>query len=259
MVGYDKYIALCIMCKNDEEALIENVEYHTLLGVDHFIIYDNMSDNPLKNVFSKYNNVTVIEWFDQEFESQTRCYNDCIKKFKTEFRWIGFIDTDELIVIKDTSKDIKTFLRPYETYGGLGVYWKCFGSSGHVKKQKSMIYSYLHSKDIQANKNFKSIVNPMSVDFINNPHYFHYLEGYYCVNELYQKIEGYYGVSVTQEKIQLNHYVTRSREEFEYKKIRGGGNTRKNDKLTEKFWNKYQNGVLDLTIINYINFKKKIN
>ncbi len=64
-----KYLALCIMCKNDENALIENIKYHTLAGVDHFIIYDNMSTRPLSAALSQMKNVTVHLWPDSQDRS----------------------------------------------------------------------------------------------------------------------------------------------------------------------------------------------
>jgi len=49
-----KTIALTIMCKNENVDLKENIEYHTLLGIDHFIIYDNNSKHPLKEDLKNY-------------------------------------------------------------------------------------------------------------------------------------------------------------------------------------------------------------
>ena len=33
-------VAVCIMCKNENEYITENVEYHLALGFDHIIVYD---------------------------------------------------------------------------------------------------------------------------------------------------------------------------------------------------------------------------
>lgn len=139
-----EYIAACIMHKNDIEALIENIKYHTLIGFDKIIIYDNESDVDL-SVLHNYNNVILREWNDKEKYSQVRCYNHCIQNDKDNFQWIAFFDTDEFIVLKDGSTCIKQFMKKYENFAGLGINWKCFGSSGHLKKQESVIYSYIHS------------------------------------------------------------------------------------------------------------------
>ena len=215
-----KTIALCIICKDENEDLKENMEYHTLLGVDHFIIYDNNSQNPL--------------------------YDD-FKEYKNKFRWIGFIDTDEFIVIKNGITDIKKFLVPYEKYGGLGIQWKCFGSSGHLERQKSTIKNYIHTSGTGDDQHIKSIVNPILVTDTLNPHSFKYKKNFFCVNENMKRVPNAFNKPYTRDKIQLNHYVT-----FKLKRKRGGGNTLNSKKLTEGFWNRFQNGTEETLIIDIL-------
>ena len=253
-----KYLALCIMCKNDEKTLIENIQYHTLAGVDHFIIYDNMSDNPLSAALSHMNNVTVNMWSDTQTGSQIRCYDQCIKHYSNKFKWIGFIDTDEFIVLKNGMSNIKNFLKGYESYGGVGLNWKCFGSSGHTKTQKSVIGSYIHAASTGDDRHIKSIVNTKAVLGPNkNPHAFRYKPKYYCVNELKKPVHGPVNNPPSHKFAQINHYVTRSRADFEAKRKRGGGNKRDNVKLTEGFWLRFQEGQIDNSIKNFINLIKQ--
>jgi hypothetical protein len=256
-----KYIALCIMCKDDEAALIENIEYHTLIGVDHFIIYDNLSKRPLKEALKGMSNVTVHSWEDCERGTQIRCYDACLSKYKDKFRWIGFIDTDEFIVIKDGSRSIRDFMKGYVRFGGLGINWKCFGSSGHLLKQSSIIESYVHSADVSDNDHIKSIVNTQYIiGSWGNPHTFRYKSGFYCVNENGEPIKGPHNNALnspaTHNKIQINHYITRSREDFEAKQNRGGGNSRDNTKLTEQFWSRFQCGPHETSIKEFIKLIK---
>ena len=259
------YIAVCIMHKNDLDALIENIEYHTLIGFDKIIIYDNNSDIKL-DILNKYDNVILKKWEDIKIGSQIRCYNDCIEKHRNDFKWIAFIDTDEFIVLNNgmnqsiTYTYIKDFMKDYENFGGVGINWKCFGSSGHIKKQDSIIYSYINYVESNVNEHIKSIVNTKYVNFAYNPHSFNYKSDFYCVNENFEKItseqSNAFNSPPTYEKIQINHYITRSLEDFEDKIRRGGGNSRKNNKLTNKFWEHFQNGKEETFIIDLI---KKLN
>jgi hypothetical protein len=249
------------MCKNDEAALIENIKYHTLIGVDHFIIYDNLSARPLSIALRGLPNVTCHVWENRETYSQARCYDVCLSTYRNQFKWIGFIDTDEFIVIKDGSKSIKDFLKSYEQYGGLGINWKCFGSSGHIQKQQSIIESYEHAIDIGDNGHIKSIVNTRHViRSSGNPHAFLYAPGFYCVNEGCVQIKGPHNNAInsptTHKKAQINHYITRSREDFEAKQRRGGGNNRGSAKLTEQFWSRFQGGQIDTSIKDLIKLIK---
>jgi hypothetical protein len=136
-----------------------------------------------------------------------------------------------------------------------------FGSSGHLTKQKSIINSYL--KGIPHDKGLiKSIVNTDYVNECKNPHSFSYKNGYYCVNELGIKIisEQYnaFSLPISQTKIQINHYITRSLEEFEIKLKRGGGNNKKSRgiKLRKRFDDLEVNGKEETSILNLINKKK---
>jgi hypothetical protein len=246
------------MCKNDEAALIENIKYHTLIGVDHFIIYDNLSTRPLSQALSNMSNVTVHLWSDTQRGRQVRCYNDCINRYANTFRWVGFIDTDEFIVPKNGVKSVKDFLKDYENYGGLGINWRCFGSSGHTKKQTSIIESYIYAAGSGDDAHIKSIVNPKAVETsVINLHGFKYKPGFFCVNELKQKIETHHhNTPVSRKLIQINHYVTRSREEYEEKRKRGDGNVIGGAKLTEQFWSRFQGGQIDTSIKDLIKLIK---
>jgi hypothetical protein len=255
-----KELAICIACKDDEVLLKENIEYHSLIGIDHFIIYDNNSKTPLKNALKDYNNVTVINW-PYRFRHPL-CFRDCLNKFKQKFKWIAFIDTDEFIVMKDGTIDLKAFLKPYRKYGGLAVNWCCFGSSGHLKTQKSVIQSFTESCDTESDT-VKSIVNTEKVLISSrNPHGFFYKKGYFCVNEKFERLPiktSFLSAPIynpiSNDKIQINHYVTRSKEDFEARQKRAKAfnkNTIWDIRSSEKFWESFQNGKKDTAILDLI-------
>ena len=68
---------------------------------------------------------------------------------------MGFIDSDEFIIISDKLKtsyakshreplQFVNILRQYEKYGGLVLYWKMFGSSGHIRRPKGGLLVNYH-------------------------------------------------------------------------------------------------------------------
>jgi hypothetical protein len=248
-----KYSAICVMCKDDEKALIENIQYHLLLGFDHIIVYDNNSVTPLSNQLYFLPNVTINTWSDNSHGSQCRCYTKCLNQYRKYFNWIAFIDTDEFIVL-NKENNIKDFLKRYENYGGVGINWKCFGSSGHNNIQDSIIDSYVHCPNINSyDRHIKSIVNTNKAIGSINPHCFSYIDNYYCVNEHKQKIENAFNDPPSYDYAQINHYIVRSREDFELKLKRGGGNNKKNHKMNESVWESFQRGSTDTAIHNLLN------
>ena len=242
-----KTLALCLFCKNEHQYLKEWLDYHFSIGVEHVFLYDNMSDIPLKKTVIDYVNkglVTVERIKDTRQGRHCRTFMKCVIDHGKKFQWIGFTDTDEFIVMKDGSTDLKEFLKPYEKYAAIGLYWYCFGSNGHKKPTKSQILAYTkRSGDkFHANQHIKTIAQPNYIvqRACSDPHRFYYPKGYFAVDENFKKIPGAKGPR-TSKLIQLNHYVLRSETEFKKKIERGGGNSGEKGRKGMNFFNSYDN------------------
>ena len=104
---YKYEVSLCLIFKNEARVLKEWIEYHLLIGVDHFYLYNNFSDDNYLSVLSPYierDIVTLIDW-PIEF-GQMSAYNDCYQKTKQETHWLGYIDADECKnVLNDVNRE----------------------------------------------------------------------------------------------------------------------------------------------------------
>lgn len=132
--GTQYKVTICAIFKNEGPYLREWLEYHMMIGVEHFYMYNNCSDDDYLTILKPYiddNIVTLIDW--PYPHSQTKAYIDCIDRFKNETSWIGFIDLDEFVVLAD-DKNICDFLQKYDKYAGMLINWKIFGSSGHINR-----------------------------------------------------------------------------------------------------------------------------
>lgn len=218
-------ISLCCINKDENEYLEEWIKYHRKIGVDHFYIYDNGSKVPLKDTLSeqiKMKQATVIPY--PGIGQQTGAYDHCLQHFGKKSKWIGFIDMDEFIVPKKPLGDLKTLLKDYERYGGLGINWQVFGSSGQLRKttrpqiERFTLRSETHS---EVNNHIKSIVQPeFTISVSVDCHHFVYKRNKFCVNENFLPITNAFSPCST-DKIQLNHYYCRSLEEYNEKIERG--------------------------------------
>jgi len=245
-------LSICCIIKDENKYLNEWINYHLKVGVQHFYIYDNGSKVPISDTLehiglSAYATVTVISGKAR----QVKAYGDCIKRFGKTSRWIGFIDVDEFIVPKSTNGNLVEFLKDYEQFGGIGVNWLVFGSSGHIKKTgKQQLASFkLRAKEcFPVNRHIKSIVQPRFVKSSSTAHSFSYVEGKFCVNENFMPIEHNFS-DLSVDRIRLNHYFCRSLEEFEEKIHRGIADTRKGRTLEQfHYHDKDANEVEDNTI-----------
>jgi len=213
------------MVKDENEYLEEWIDYHLLLGVERFYIYDNESQVPVRENLADYigRGQVVIQEISGQGQ-QLRAYDHCIQTFGRHSKWIGFIDTDEFIVPSATS-DLRDFLQDYENFGGLAVHWVMFGSNGHMKKPNGGMLANYTRRTIHTfpeNRRIKSIIQPDKVLIPFSPHHFIYKPGYMCVNENGLRIDDQVYPPSTQ-KIRINHYWLRSKEEFNAKLSRGRG------------------------------------
>jgi hypothetical protein len=236
-VGQKYYLSFCAIIKNEVPYLLEWIEYHRIMGVEHFYIYDNNSqDNPkeLLQPYIKKGIVDYILW--TENKGQPTAYRDCIKKRKNESFWIGFIDIDEFVV-PVSSGTISEFMKDYEDSNGLGINWLIYGTSGHQKKPDGLTianYLYRSKDDFPPNRMYKSICNPRRLkENSTGIHNFKFKDNFSVLDSDKQFIlnlgAGFADKNFDPnkskknklDKIRINHYFTRSREESVKKFNRG--------------------------------------
>ncbi|PWJ58991.1 hypothetical protein CLV98_103364 [Dyadobacter jejuensis] len=143
----------------------------------------------------------------------------------------------------------------YRQFGGLGVNWLVFGSSGHLHKAEvPQLYRFLMRSDLHflPNRHIKSIVQPRHVKAAYQPHYFRYKKGRFCINENGSPIVGYES-EVSVDKIQINHYYCRSKEEYR-EKINRGRSDIEESRSMDAFYahDKDANVVEDRTILKVL-------
>lgn len=220
-----KYCALCCIAKDEDLFLREWLAYHALIGFEHFIIYDNLSERPIHSFLSGWadkRTVTVIR--NSEPLSQQIVYGHCLQAFGRDFQWIAFLDMDEFIRLspgKGGRADIRLFLPEFEHYAGLGVNWRMFSSSGHESTPAGLVIeNYRHC--LGDNHHIKSIVQPAKVRACAGPHSFFMKAGEHAVNAGHLPIpDGMPFTPARTERIAVNHYFYKSRQCFEEKIAKG--------------------------------------
>ncbi|MEX0595295.1 MAG: glycosyltransferase family 92 protein, partial [Candidatus Paceibacterota bacterium] len=205
-------LAICAIFRNDAPYLKEWIEFHRLVGVEHFFLYNHMSEDNYKEVLQPYVEegiVDIVEWpypissTLPWWRIQTGAYNNAILKNKKTVKWAAFIDTDEFLfpVEKDNLLD---FLNDFETFGGVCANWQMFGTSNIAKIPKGILLIesllYKADTDFSANIHVKSIVRPKCVLEFINPHYAIYKKGFFQVNSDSQPFTGPFSPNVAIDK-----------------------------------------------------------
>ncbi|MCR4859538.1 MAG: glycosyltransferase family 92 protein [Bacteroidales bacterium] len=130
-------ISVCQIFKDEAPYLREWLEYHLLIGIDHFYFYDNNSSDEFERVLAPYIDkgiVTLISW--PPLAAQVAAYEDCIKRFREESEWIGFLDVDEFVVPVAASS-FPAFLKGFSIRPSVVLYWRFFGSEGRIDRDRT--------------------------------------------------------------------------------------------------------------------------
>lgn len=132
---YNKKYKVCIcgIFKNGGPFLKEWIEFHEMIGIEHFYLYNNESEDNYKDVLQPYIDrglVTLIDWpYDQ---GQIKAYKNFYETYRNETQWVSFLDIDEFFCPRYDSSLIN-WLKKNDKYPVILVYWKMFGSSGKLK------------------------------------------------------------------------------------------------------------------------------
>lgn len=218
--GYKYEISICAIFQNEAPYIAEWIEYHKILGVDHFYLYNNNSDDFYKEVLKPYIKnkiVTLIEWPTPKEGDWTNyqilAYNDCLKKFRLKTKWLAVIDIDEFIHLK-LHENLHEFLKGYSDVGGVTLSWQIFGTSWVSKIPENellidCLYLRAESND-PCNKWYKSIMRTERITFLS-VHNALYVDGFFDVST--HRIHSPSAPIETDIAV-LNHYWTRDEDFF---------------------------------------------
>lgn len=212
-------LALCLRFRNEARYLAEWLRYHRAAGVKHFFLYNNYSDDNYAEVlrpFIEQNLVTLIEW--TRIPASPAAEEDCIRRARGSFEWVGFIDADEFIVIRD-GRSIGEFLAEFQEPGVVLHGWD-YGSSRHRVRPDAPVIEAYQRRSATPCRHFKSFVRPDRVTQNNNPHSWFYRGGATAVNTQGDKVFGSFDPRRCATSAWLNHYHVKSFEDYLEKSAR---------------------------------------
>lgn len=224
-------LSLCAIFRNEAPYLKEWIEFHKLVGVQHFYLINHLSNDDYKQVLAPYIASGEVELFECQSPLtdaygfmrivQPEEYTKIVRLAEGKTKWLAIIDSDEFLFPVE-SFSLLDFLKDYEDYGGVYVFWQMFGTSFVPKKpdDKLQIETFIwqSEKDYFYNKWGKSIVRPERVKCADihfscyKPPYFHVftdkteIEDFdrFCLDP-----EFIPNFKVDVSKARINHYWTR--------------------------------------------------
>jgi hypothetical protein len=223
---YVYQVAIVTIFQNEAPYLKEWIEYHKLIGVEHFYLFNNLSQDDYRAVLEPYidsGEVELIQWpYKPKNEKnwihiQRKAYEKAISKAIGKAKWLALIDSDEFILPMQ-SDDLGAFLEDYLEFGGVAVNWQMFGTShiSKIPKDKLLIESLTlkSADDFIENRYVKSIVRPEAVDYLKDVHAAIFKPGYALVHPNKEICEGPFPTTIDIDKIRINHYWSRDEDYF---------------------------------------------
>ncbi|MCR4892811.1 MAG: glycosyltransferase family 92 protein [Lachnospiraceae bacterium] len=250
-----------VIVQNEARYLPEWIEYHKLIGVSRFFIYNNESSDNIEEVLEPYITEGTVTYYNWPGQAQQQIvYDHIINNYQNEVRLMGFLDADEFLLPlgEQSVLEILDDIFKKDTHvAGVGMNWLLFGSSGFEKEPEGLVIrNFLRCSEPNFDKNkfVKLICDPRQVLYPSSPHLIRYKESYYSVNEDGDRLNTFYNNLGPEgcKKLQINHYYTKSMEYWEKKKLKGGSAFYgKNTRNWGKFIVNDRNEMEDRRILKY--------
>ncbi len=231
-------LAIAAIVKNERESLPEWVAFHLSVGVSHFLIADNASDDGSYEWLQALEHagiVTLISVPTEDKPPQLPAYQQLLAKCPQLIDLVAFIDADEFLLPTDNGLLdwlAERFSDP--DVGAMGLNWACFGSNGAKFREEGLVierFTQRAKRDFGPNYHIKSIVRPEYVERFVNPHMARLRRGHYINTQGQPLVErqapdGTVRVGLSEqvcwEGARINHYLVKSVEEFVLGKARRG-------------------------------------
>jgi hypothetical protein len=258
-------LAAITMVRNEAPYLREWIEYHRLIGVQKFYLYDNCSDDNIKEVLQPYINTGIVDYTYYPGEkAQVSGFNDAIKRFKNEAKYIAIIDIDEFIVpvqqntIIEVINDVRNNAKSRKKlFAGLVIKWVNYGFDGHYSKPDGLVIENFKKTD-GISLCHKTIINPRMVMHYQLHDGIYFLNRF-GVDENGEDVTGFVEPSkATINKIRINHYWTKSYEEFKEKHNKGDALYGERNWTVPDYNPDYLSGKEDFVISRFIDKLKII-
>ena len=244
------YLSVCCIFKDEAPYLEEWLRFYSLIGVEHFYLYDHDSADACKTVLSPWAAAGKITLNQISVPAPQRpAYAHCLSTYGADSRWIAFVDMDEFL-FSPMQPDLRIFLKDFEHAPAVVANWLMFGTSGHQQKPAGLVTltytkrceeqlctferALLKQPGLDSSQSqsyhpvcghIKSIVNPREVLAVCSPHHFLYRDQRPATNAAGAPISGPFCDDVKIDRLRVNHYFSKSSEEFRRKLHRGRADT----------------------------------
>jgi hypothetical protein len=227
---------ICVIIKDEQDYLEEWIEYHLNLGIDEIFLYEDYGSKSHAEIIKPFGDRVHLESIDVVRDLINNCdktgsyrqnalFNWFPIEYKDKFDWVLFNDIDEFLVLKQPLHEL---LEEYDDKPGILLEWKFYGANGHITKPKGKVMDNFTKMALNAyNMYGKNWINKSFVNLKNYTYWKYNIHGVYgCV----------YAINKNGcHKAWINHYFTKSWEEWKQRILVRGDTFIGNRKIYEFF------------------------
>jgi hypothetical protein len=218
------YLSIVAVAKNEGLYLAEWIEYHLLVGGEKFELVLNDNEDNSSEVLEPYVSKGIVRLSRWNGPApQTAIYNFYFRRLRNESFWIALNDIDEFLVPLD-GHSVAEILRRFEYFPGVVVNWVVFGTNGQMTRKSGLVMERFRRHtafDLGINRHTKTVLNPRMTHHCRI-HEHAYLNKRLAVNTKGRQMKGVFTDRPPVHcLLRINHYWTKSVEEFRLKRLRG--------------------------------------
>jgi hypothetical protein len=216
---------LMSMFHNEAPYLREWIEFHRMMGVETFYLYNRLSTDNWQPVLQPYIDsgvVVLTDWPHQRLYQGTReafidSHQHCIDRLRDRHEWLAMIDCDEFLFSPRRERVIDAIAELPEQWGAIGAHWMVFGAGDETAYRDAPAIERFTWRPQEANyfnRWYKSIVRTDDPELRTkgSTHTYHTANGTHN--------EWGHGLPDNEHDhtsllLRVNHYFTKSRPEWE--------------------------------------------
>ena len=233
------YLSICAVYRDEAPYLREWVEFHRLVGVERFFLYDNNSGDEHREVLAPYvddGSVTIHDW--PQWPAQIQAYDDCLKRHRDDSQVDGVHRPGRVPVLArgHAAAGAPAGVRGVSRGGGELGGVRIVGAPDQAARARARVIRAAHgrSRDQPAHQVDRE---PGAGAGVLPAALLHVRPGP-AVDERHRPITGppfSHTDGVSFERLRLNHYAVKSEEEFRLKLARGPADSSipKRDRFSE--------------------------
>lgn len=217
-------VYIVVIAIHEDPYIREFMDHYFSLGIDKIVLYDN-SPSGVLSVLSEDPKILYKHFPGKQ--KQMPAYADFVEYCQSNPSeapdFLGFVDVDEFLMLKRHAT-LQEFLgsEAFAERSGVAVPWRMYGNCGLTTYDpRPVVERFPTPATSLTHTLFKSFVRPLEIRGINNPHFFYTTRG--TINAVGTKV-----LTIAEDPCEdsgdvavVNHYFTKSFQEFMQKRARG--------------------------------------